>query len=135
MSDAEVAAIILRLRVGMEQIRRRTMNDTGEWWPYIEEVHSNVEGLSCSRLDSVMAVQANEGDLIRFEIVGVNPRGEQSDLRYLCSAADNAWVDNRHFECVVPHQRRFIGCLMVADVNDLTNLDRRDFLIDVRPTG
>jgi hypothetical protein len=85
IKDEEVAAMILRLRIGFEGLRRLLAHEDNQWWPYIEAIHSNIPEFCFDRTTShslVEPVLLCEGDLVRFEIVGVHPQGPQDRLRY-----------------------------------------------------
>jgi hypothetical protein len=130
VADDETGAMILRLRIGFEGLRRKMANDAGEWWPYIEAVHSNIPEFCRSRATRFEAEQPrlSEGDLIWIEVVGVHPTGAQGRLRYRFSDSrlsgdDSGWVESSKFEANVPRQRDIRYYLWVADVDDLANSD------------
>lgn len=46
---AEVAAVITRLRIGLEQVRRNLIPGELDWLPYLERIESPIEGLCWTR--------------------------------------------------------------------------------------
>lgn len=137
--DEEMGAMVLRLRIGFEGLRRHLANDEGEWWPYIEAVHSNIPEFCLDRTTGLMGnAVLSEGDLVRFEIVGVHPQGPQDRLRYRLTARgghipDSGWVERSEFHVSVPRQRTVRFILAVADADDLTNRSLRMCSCRVRP--
>ena len=51
IKDDEVAAMILRPRICFEGLRRSLDHDDGEWWPYIEAIHSNIREFQSPKSD------------------------------------------------------------------------------------
>lgn len=81
--QAETSGIITRLRLAFEAIRRSFLPEATNWIPYLEAIESPIRGLCWSR-DQGQSEQPtlHEGDLVEVRLVGVNPAGAQSDLRY-----------------------------------------------------
>jgi hypothetical protein len=87
----EIRAMIRRLRLGCESIRRRLARVEGEWWPYIERV--DCPGIevwtyerSSRRPGTALLV---EGDALEFVVRAMNPVGPDEDLDYaLCIQPD-----------------------------------------------
>jgi hypothetical protein len=86
----------------------------------------------------------SEGDLVRFEIVGVHPDGPQERLRYrlyggrlggLSDIPDSGWVEGSEFHVSIPRQRSVEFRLSVADVDDLANGRVWGCSCRVRPAG
>ena len=67
-----------------------------------------------------------EGDLVRFEIVGVHPQGPQDRLRYRLTGGyagveafpGTDWVEHSEFRLSVPKKRHVNFFIHVADVDD-----------------
>src|SRR5664280_3209644 len=145
IKDEEVAAMILRLRIGFEGLRRSLAQDDGEWWPYIEAIHSNVPEFCFDRTTPPTlrdTIVLSEGDLVRFEVVGVHPQGPQDRLRYQLTGGYpmseafpgcSGWVGHSEFRVSVPKKRKVDFFLYVADVDDPKNADMRPFECRVRP--
>jgi hypothetical protein len=145
IKDEEVAAMIydLRLRIGFERLRRSLAHDDGEWWPYIEAIHSNIPEFCFDRTTPShwQQVVLFEGDLVRFEIVGVHPQGPQDRLRYRLTGGypvveafpDSGWVEHSEFRVSLPKKRDVHFFLYVTDVDDSENADMRSFQCRVRP--
>jgi hypothetical protein len=49
VGDSEMAAVILRLRIGFERVRRDLADTAGDWWPYIAAMSSNIPLLCFER--------------------------------------------------------------------------------------
>jgi hypothetical protein len=139
---AEVDAIVLRIRVAFEQIRRTLINDEGDWWPYIEAIHSNISEFCLTRNARTFGAAAlMEGDLVTFNVVGVHPTGSQDALVYrlnhagpgASSADDTDWRASPQFQVVVPRARSVAYHLFVADANDTTNNDEWVCSCEIRP--
>lgn len=141
VSDAEMGGLILRLRIGFEAMRRQLVSDNGQWWPYIEAVHSNIPEFRLDATHHAAWAQLVEGDLVWFEIVGVHPQGSQDRLRYRIKGGrvaggdipDTGWVANRQFQFAVPRLRTVEFFLAVADLDDLDNFALSVCSAEVRP--
>lgn len=143
--DTEIGAVVLRLRVGFETLRRKVAHDAGEWWPYIEAVHSNIPEFCLSRSSGRIFGSAtlSAGDLVWFEIVGIHPQETQDRLRFRLNAAgpvggeipDSGWLTENRFEVTVPLGRSVAFHLFVADVDDLANDEEWVCSCKVRPPG
>lgn len=70
----ELEAMILRLRIAFEAVRRIGAPLPDQWWPYIERIDSNVDWSTKPTL--------YHGDVVTITVTAVNPRGGQEDLRY-----------------------------------------------------
>lgn len=139
---AEVDAMILRIRIGLEGMRRNLMSDEGEWWPYIEAIHSNISGFCVARNGRRGGwATLTEGDLVTFDVIGVHPNGSQDSLTYrlmvagtgASAADDTGWIESSHFQVQVPRARSVFYHLYVADTDDVINYDRGFCAADVRP--
>jgi hypothetical protein len=143
IKDEEIAAMILRLRIGFEGLRRSLAHDDDEWWPYIEAIHSNIPEFCFDRTTPppLRRTVLTEGDLVWFEIVGVHPQGRQDRLRYRLTGGypfaeafpGSGWVEHSEFRVSVPKKRDVQLFLSVADVDDLDNVDMQSFQCRVRP--
>jgi hypothetical protein len=143
IKDEETAAMILRLRIGFEGLRRSLAHDDGEWWPYVEAIHSNIPEFCFDRTTPLPLRQPVlfEGDLVWFEIVGVHPQGPQDRLRYQLTGGyplveafpGSGWVERSEFRVWLPKKRDVQFFLYVADVDDPENSEMRSFQCRVRP--
>jgi len=106
---------------------RRSRPTHGEWWPYIEAIHSNVPEFCFDRTTPPTlrdTIVLSEGDLVRFEVVGVHPQGPQDRLRYQLTGGypmseaspGSGWVEHSEFRVSVPKKRKVDFFLYVADV-------------------
>jgi hypothetical protein len=140
--ESEVAAMAGRLRIGLEDVRRRLDDALGDWWPYLASVHSNVDALCWERSSGWTngTTVVNEGDLVTFEVVGVNPNGPVEDLRFdyrillgggvqECSA----WDESTSFSFEVPHSRSLLVRLSVGTAHDIANVDTIKRELQIRP--
>jgi hypothetical protein len=140
--DDEIGAMILRLRVGFESVRRRLANEEGEWWPYVEAIHSNIPEFCWDRTSGPYIPSRPllfEDDLVTFSVVGVHPNGPQERLRYRVyvgtSGWDSDWTADSTFSVSVPRWTNVTFSIAVADVDDL-DLKRsggQNFSCRVRP--
>jgi hypothetical protein len=82
-NQAETAAVITRLRLAFEEIRRSLLPDDQDWLPYLERIESPIPGLCWSRGErDPQPPTLRQGDRVEFRLIGVNPAGDQGDLRY-----------------------------------------------------
>jgi len=134
--------MILRIRIGLEGMRRNLMSDEGEWWPYIEAIHSNISGFCVARNGRRGGwATLTEGDLVTFDVIGVHPNGSQDSLTYrlmvagtgASAADDTGWIESSHFQVQVPRARSVFYHLYVADTDDVINYDQGFCAADVRP--
>lgn len=143
IKDEEVAAMILRLRIGFEGLRRSLAHDDGKWWPYIEAIHSNIPEFCFDRTTPPTLrepIVLSEGDLVRFEVVGVHPQAPQDRLRYQLtggyafprhlSARAGSNTPSSVFRC---QENAMLISSYIADVDDPKNPDMRSFRCNVRP--
>jgi hypothetical protein len=138
---AELDAIVQRLRIGLEGVRRAMANDQGDWWPYIEAIHSNVPEFNGDRENRPGRAKLIEGDTVTFEVVGVHPTKAQQDLIYKlelagpgASSGDGVdWQPGNQFQVQVPRARTVAYHLFVADANDKINNDEWVCGCEVRP--
>lgn len=150
MSDVEVGAMMHRLRVGLEAVRRRLLNEVGDWWPYIAAVHSNIPEFCWERsaggakqgpglLDAVLV----EGDTVELTLVGEHPRAGRDRLRYRFLGTDvglgvaREWSTTNTVRLTVPLIRELTVTGFVVDV-DHTDGDAQQwegvaFMMHVRP--
>lgn len=139
LAEEEVAGIVLRVRVGLEHVRRRMEDEMGEWWPYIESIHSNIPDFCVTRAarnrgrPTLVA-----GDTVQIEIRGVNPLGDQTNLRYRVSVfgtsrIDLDWSESGHFMFQVPLMRHISVHYYLHDCTDPGNGDEWVSAADVRP--
>lgn len=126
IGDQEIEGIILRLRVGFENVRRTLMDEAGDWWPYIESLHSNIPEFCLTRgaggmLGPKAQPTLNEGDLITVEVVAVNPNGDSGKLRFRFQAgwSTQTWSESSSFSCTVPHAPSGSIGIHVADSEDM----------------
>ncbi len=145
ISDDEIGAVIRRVRVNLEAVRRSLLDDTGEWWPYIASVHSNIPEFCYERSSSARVCFALliEGDLVTLDAVGVDPKGNDSALLYRMLAPSipeigyGSWGPTPSFSFSVPGVPKSHGALYVADheINDLGPFTERavSFSFTVRP--
>lgn len=123
----EVQAIVKRLLLGCERVRRRLMDLEEEWFPYITTV-------SCPGIPEweyrrgsnfPIAANLNEGDQIEFVVSAVNTNGSDEQLRYglLVQADGGSFVtavdDEREgrLTCRASPPGREVGfCVAVRDV-------------------
>jgi hypothetical protein len=144
IGDQEVSAMVQRLRVGFESARRDLLDDTGEWWPYIAAVHSNIPEFRFERSSSgplVRAATLTEGDLVTFDAIGIHPLADPSRLRYRLLSPNvpelrtPTWVADGSFSFSVPHSPSVQLNLYVADGQpmDLLGTEWVHFRIKVRP--
>ena len=124
-SNAEAAEIIQRLRVRFEAARRNLQDDAGDWWPYIEAVHSNIPGFCFTRSAGLPHEETvlNEGDRVVLDVVGVNPLGSNDRLRYGAlgeglAGLPTTWSESGHIEFDVPRAFDSSILLFVSDEDD-----------------
>jgi hypothetical protein len=124
----EAAAIVLRLRVGFEGVRRQLAGDQGEWWPYIEAVHSNIAEFCYDRSRGPATrpeAKLVEGDTVQLDVVAVHPTAPQERLRYKFGGRMNTisadWTTDTQFALIVPNTRDETLWVQVGDVDDLGN--------------
>ena len=143
IGEQEIAAIVLRLRVGFEAARRELLGDTGQWWPYVASVQSNVEAYRFERsTGGARSCNAElvEGDLVTLDVTGVNPNGPQSELRYRLLGgplADTGWQESGSFSFVAPLVQQFGMNLYTAAgapfQHELSGLEHVSIMGKVRP--
>ena len=81
--QAEMAGTITRLRLAFEAIRRSFLPDETNWIPYLEGIESPIAGLCWSRGNGHPDLPTlHQGHLVEIRLLGVNPAGPQTDLRY-----------------------------------------------------
>jgi len=141
IADAEAAAIIKRVRVRLEDYRRKLMDEAGDWWPYIESATSNVDGFCFVRPGMPRPVTLNEGDLVTIDVVGVNPVGPDGDLQFRAGFGgtvggprppDSGWQREGSFSFEVPRVRQLSVSIFVG-VGDDGQGEYAAFQIEVRP--
>jgi hypothetical protein len=128
---AETAASITRLRLAFEAVRRSLLPTETNWMPYLERIESPILGLCWARgAASQQRPTLRQGDLVELRLIGVNPSGDQDDLRYdieitgvtgprpevRCQAPNEFSFD-------APRSKEFIVSCYVRDVNDPTMYD------------
>ncbi len=143
ITEDEVAAMVTRLRVGFEEVRRRLEGEVGDWWPYLASVHSNVVELCWERSSgwAGRTTTLNEGDLVTLDVVGVNPNGPTEDLRYdfRCIQSGGvqaglAWDESNSFRFEVPRCRTLLVKVSVGTAYDIANVDTAKRQLPVRPS-
>lgn len=142
IEGSEAAAIVTRLRLGLEDVRRRLDDQQGDWWPYIASVHSNLEALCWERASGWKGGNdvVTEGDLLTFDVVGVNPTGAEADLRYDYRLIQSggaqqsiAWDERRSACLEVPLCKTILFKLSVGTAYDIGNVDAIKRQLRVRP--
>lgn len=90
--NREMEALVMRIRLGFEDIRRRMDDSDDEYWPYIESITTNVEGWRYVRTGTETGRCENPngippkffaGDIAEFHVNAVNPQGPQEDLVFM----------------------------------------------------
>lgn len=129
--QAEVSGIVSRLRLAFEAIRRSLLPGNTNWIPYMEGIESPIPGLCWLRGHGRPEPPIlGEGDLVEIRLVGINPAGPQSDLRYRIEVTGIAagaiilpppaggpypYQDGNEFTFDVPRTRQIlIGCYVSA---------------------
>lgn len=96
----EAAAMVRRIRLGLEAVRRAISRDAGdEWWPYLERIESpNIPEFSWSRAGGGGALRPRlfEGDEIEFHVSAVNPAGPQEELLYIVDVRESSMAGPPH---------------------------------------
>ncbi len=129
--------MILRLRLGFEAVRRELANADGEWWPYAEAIHSNVPEFNLrGATERLASGDVIAGDLVIFDVVGVNPIGPQEDLRYKWQInpipGDSGWLESNHIEVTVPSRRRVVIVISLTSLNDEENAEQYSFVCNIQ---
>jgi hypothetical protein len=128
---SETAAAITRLRIGFEEVRRSMLPEETGWLPYLERIESPIPGLCWTRGGPSPEIPTlRQGDRVQLRLVGVNPDGEQDDLRYdieITGVVGERPSVERHganeFSFEAPRSKEFIVSCYVRDVNDPTMYD------------
>lgn len=143
IKDEEVAAMILRLRIGFEGLRRSLAHDDGKWWPYIEAIHSNIPEFCFDQTtrphcgnpsssprgiwsDSRLSVSILRPPRTAF---GTSSRVAMRFPRHL-SARAGSNTPSSVFRC---QENAMLISSYIADVDDPKNPDMRSFRCNVRP--
>jgi hypothetical protein len=145
ITEDEIRAVLLRLRIGFEAIRRKLLAETNTWWPYIAAVHSNVPEYCFERSAGgrmTLSAVLVEGDLVTLDVVGVHPSAAAERLRYRVGFGGTAgrvrppdvdWQASASFSFVVPRIVELSASVVVADAEDLGNGEYIALTAKVRP--
>lgn len=137
----EARAIITRLRIGFEEVRRQRLPDDLEWLPYLERIESPIEGLCWSRTTGSREwPTVRQGDRIDIRLIGVNPAGDQDRLQYDIEITgvlgDKPAVERNgpnEFFFDAPRSKQFIVGCYVRDRDDPRMYDGQSVVARVVP--
>jgi hypothetical protein len=137
----EMAAVVTRLRIGFEEVRRSLLPDETNWLPYLERIESPIAGLCWSRgATSPDRPTLRQGDLVQLKLVGVNPSGPQEDLEYdieitgvVGGGTAYRKIGANEFQFNAPRSKEVIVSCYVRDVNDPSMYDGQSVIAKVIP--